>query len=197
MVDNEEAEDRSGICGQRTGATVAQYEEAKDGKLPRLQAEEEVTRYFLIECANCGHQTMVDLDTEGDTCLFCGKDARKKEVIMQDNKRSEPVPTKPKNRKKLKDYWEKNKEAMVADYLSMRVSSFFRKWGISSKTWQGLREKWEIPSKTKDRGSQSTEKPTTKAAKEAKNEDVALTEHERYLILLGYQQAVREIFGAK
>lgn len=46
-----------------------------------------MSKYLLIDCANCGHQTMVDLKRPEDTCLFCGKIASKKEVIMQDNKR--------------------------------------------------------------------------------------------------------------
>ena len=137
-----------------------------------------MSKYFPIDCANCGHQTEVDLDDPEDTCLFCGKNARKKEDIMAEkeaaqeavaavqNHNKEPVPTKPKNRRKLKGYWEKNREAVVADYLSMRVSSFFKRWGISSNTWQKLREKWQVPNKTRGRGSESAKTPKKSEYKE-------------------------------
>lgn len=154
--------------------------------------------WHLINCANCGHQTMIGKPE--DTCLFCGKNTNKKEVIMAEKDSTEErgaIPPKPKNRKKVWGYYEKNKEAMVADYNSMRVSSFFLKWGISSQTWPKLKKKWGISNKTKGRGSKQVEKTTQRVVKETTSEDTALTEHERYLILLGYQQAVREIFRAK
>lgn len=57
------------------------------------------------------------------------------------------VPPKPKKRKDLWKYYEQNKEAMIADYQSMRVSSFFIKWGLSPLTWQKLKQKWGVPNK--------------------------------------------------
>ena len=35
---------------------------------------------YLVVCANCGKQTMVN--GPEDNCQFCGKNATKKEVIM-------------------------------------------------------------------------------------------------------------------
>jgi len=141
---------------------------------------------------------MVDLDRSEDSCLFCGKDARKKEEIMVEPeviKEAEvaEVPPKPKNRKKVLPYYEQNKEAMVADYNSMSVSSFLLKWGISTATWQKLKKLWGVPKKSK---GIRTEKAAPAAEPEKKplepEETAPLTEHERYLILLGYQQATRE-----
>ncbi len=103
---------------------------------------------WYVNCANCGKEVLID--GPRDRCYFCGKNASKKEVIMAEKEVEERVvPPKPKNRRKLKEYWEKNKEAMVADYLSMRVSSFLKKWGISSLTWQKLKKKWGVPNKGK------------------------------------------------
>lgn len=152
----------------------------------------------FVDCANCGQQTMVDLGRPGDACQFCGKDARKKEVIMAEkeaavgavqNYNREPAPTKPKDKRTIGGYWEKNREAMTADYQSMRVSSFISKWGLSSTTWQELKNKWGVPNKIRGR-AKATKSSIPEPSEQAT--DAALTEHERYLILLGYQQATRE-----
>jgi len=54
-----------------------------------------MSNYWIVDCANCGHQTEIDLDLTDDSCLFCGKPAKIKEVIMV-LRSNEPV----KNRKR-------------------------------------------------------------------------------------------------
>ena len=124
----------------------------------------------LVDCANCGQQTMIDLDRPEDTCLFCGKNAREKEVIMVEKEAAEeaaeavqsynkgPVPPRPKKRKKWPEYYEENKEAIIADYHSMTVRAFFKRWSLGTTTWPKLKEKWEVPSK--GRGGSKTAKRT-------------------------------------
>ena len=119
--------------------------------------------FHLVDCANCGKQTMVDLKRPEDTCLFCGKNARKKEVIMQDNKERPPVPPKPQIRKKVKAYWEKHKEEILADYKSMLLRPFFERWHMATTTWMQLKKKWGIPNKSKGAGGKPGVKPTQKA----------------------------------
>ena len=75
---------------------------------------------------------------------------------------------------------EKDKDAMLADYRSMLLTDFFKKWGIHSTLWQVLKVKWDVTGK--QRGGYH----------EAGS---GHSEHEEYLVLLGYQQAVREILG--
>ena len=119
--------------------------------LSRKKTEENYSfMSWYVNCANCGHQVMID--GPEDRCYFCGKNASKKEVIMAEKEgtvEEKAIPPKPRKRKKLWEYYEQNKEAMIADYQSMRVSSFFKKWGLGSLTWQKLREKWEVPNKGK------------------------------------------------
>lgn len=109
----------------------------------------------LVNCVNCGRQTMIDLTNTEDNCQFCGKNARKKEVIMAEKEAAVeekvlvPISPKPKKRKKIEAYYKQNKEAMIADYQSMRVSSFFLRWGISSGSWGKLKKLWGVPNKEK------------------------------------------------
>ena len=163
---------------------------------------------WLEECVNCGKSTMVD--SYGDNCQFCGKNVSKKEVIMvkenmvyQETSFSEerrPVPEKPKKRgEKLKAYWENNKTDILADYQSMPLREFFKRWHIATTTWPKLKELWHVESKWGSRGAK-VEAPRP-AQEKASPGGVALeavnlakhTEHEKYLILLGYQTAIREM----
>jgi len=157
-----------------------------------------VTKLWLVDCVNCGKQ--VEINGPEDICYWCGKNASKKEDIMQENKErtveTGAIPPKPKKRGKVWEYFDQNREAMVADYHSMKLMDFFKKWAITSNTWLRLKKKWGVENKGKKR-PKKPKKTTTKAVKKTTSEDVALTEHERYLILLGYQQAVREFLRAK
>ena len=120
---------------------------------PALSGEKTEENYsfmsWYVNCANCGKEVLID--GPEDTCLFCSKNASKKEVVMaeKEEKAVAPIPSKPRNRRKAWAYYLKNKEAMIADYNSMRVSSFFQRWHISSVTWGKLRELWEVPNKEK------------------------------------------------
>lgn len=97
------------------------------------------------------------------------------------------VPPRPKKRSKYAEYFEQNKEAIEADYHSMILREFFTKWGMCSTTWQKLKKKWGIQGKGKATGpKRAVDTGGTQGS----------TEHERYLILVGYQQAVREFLKA-
>ena len=118
-----------------------------------------MSRFFPVDCANCGQQTMIDLDRPEDTCLFCGKNARKKEVIMVEKEATEevaevvqsynkePVPPRPKKRKNWPEYFEKHKEAIIADYHSMKLREFLKRWSMATTTWPKLKEKWGVQGK--------------------------------------------------
>ncbi len=121
-----------------------------------------------VDCANCG--TQVKVSGPEDNCLFCGKNATKKEteppldpeqpeskpkeVIMVNSKE---VPPKPEKRKKRAAYWEKNKEAILADYQSMNLQLFFERWRIATTTWINLKKKWGVQNKGKATGSKPAE----------------------------------------
>lgn len=60
------------------------------------------------------------------------------------------APVKPphKGRRRTKTgkfpHYERNKEAMIADYRAMKLADFFRKYHISSATWSQLRQAWGL-----------------------------------------------------
>ncbi len=121
--------------------------------------------WWTVHCVNCGEQTTVDLKKPDDTCLFCGKIARKKEVIMVETKQQErePVPRKPKYRSKLQAYWNEHREAIIADYLAMKFVEFLTRWHMATTTWSRLKTKWEVPSKGRgDRKTREPKKPSGK-----------------------------------
>ncbi len=136
-----------------------------------------------VDCANCG--TQVGIEGPDDTCLFCGKNATKKEteppaehlepeqpeskpkeVIMVNSKE---VPPKPKNRKQRDAYWEKNKEAVLADYQSMKLQPFLKRWSLATTTWIKLKKKWGVQNKTKrtGTGAKPLEQPGPKTVERA------------------------------
>ena len=155
---------------------------------------------YLVVCANCGKQTMVN--GPEDNCQFCNKNATKKEVIVVKTNKNvgerEPVPPRPKKRKLLRQYYEQNREAILADYNSMTLLPFYKRWGISSNMWVELKREWEIPGKYKKHDSKKIEALASPEATEpvATSVDSPLTEHEHYLVLLGWQQAAREFLKA-
>ncbi len=79
------------------------------------------------------------------------------------------APDKPKNRrgKRQAKYLEKNKEAILRDYRSLRLKDFLTKWHISSNTWLKLKRLWKVTSKGKGRSytSPRAAKTTHKATK--------------------------------
>jgi len=148
---------------------------------------------WYVDCANCGRQGLID--GPGDLCYWCGKPADKKEVIMSENEIDErAILPKPKKRKDNWGYYEQNKEAILADYLLMKLLIFLERWHMTTRTWQMLKKKWEVKNKWKGSGIRKPkeDKPST-----ADKEVAPLTEHERYLLLLGWQQAVREILKSR
>ena len=150
---------------------------------------------WLEECVNCGKSTMVD--SYGDNCQFCGKNVSKKEVIMvakDTGAERKPVPEKPKKRGKMPAYWKDNKEDILADYYFMTLSKFFERWSIAPQTWQALKELWEVRNKTGNKAGPREKASPGGVALEAVNL-AKHTEHEKYLVLLGYQTAIREMLN--
>jgi len=123
-----------------------------------------------------------------------------KEVIMQVEPTAEgAVPPKPRKRKLLKQYYEDNKVAVIADYQAMELREFLKKWRLSTANWATLKREWEVPGKA--RGGKT---PKTRPEKKDRLDDRQqtgkqspqdITEHEHYLMLLGYRHAIREILG--
>ena len=106
----------------------------------------------------------------------------------------QPVPPKPSIRKKLAAYYEENKDVILADYSAMKLTPFFAKWRINSKVWGELKEKWAVANKGRSIGKRAHDNDWVKTGKHGP-QGRGLTEHEQYLVLLGYQQAVREFLN--
>ena len=126
---------------------------------------------------------------------------KEEEVVMIDPGKPAPraeVPPKPSGKRaKVQAYWEKNKEDILVDYGTMKIRDFLKRWHIPTTTWPKLKKLWGVESKG-HRGGWPVKAPAVKAPavkeeeKPAPGVDVSLTEHERFLVLLGYQQATRE-----
>lgn len=58
-----------------------------------------------------------------------------------------PRPSRPKKRKELPQYYESNKETVLADYHLMNLKDFFRKWHLSTQYWIKLKKQWRVVGK--------------------------------------------------
>ena len=139
------------------------------------------------------NQNLPPLKAEAIQCI-------KEETKMAE--KNTPVPSKPKGYKQLAKYWEDNKEAILSDYRAMAPLKFMRRWGMSANTWQNLKLAWGVQNnrqaKAKAENRARTEAGATSVGEAVIKEhvDVSLSEHDRYLFLLGYQQATREFLKA-
>ena len=43
--------------------------------------------------------------------------------------------------------WEKDKEAIIADYKSMKLLDLYKKWHLNSGKWKKLKKEWNVPGK--------------------------------------------------
>ncbi len=131
-----------------------------------------------VDCANCGKQTLVD-GVPGEKCIWCGKSPYKKEAIMQEQP-SEPKRMTIRN-KHL--FIEEHKEEIIKDARKLKKREVLKKWGISNTAYYQIRKRYAPE--------------LIRQSEEEKTDDLpeALTEHERYLVLFGYQQAVREFLN--
>ena len=82
------------------------------------------------------------------------------------------------NKKEKHRFIEEHKEEILADIGRLPRREVLEKWGFSGTTYSILRRGVE-------------KQPSTKASSKP-DQVVELSEHERYLILLGWQQAARE-----
>lgn len=105
---------------------------------------------FVTDCASCGKQVLID--GPGEKCYWCGESASsqlftriatKEDITMQEN----TVGARPRKKTQLWQYFERQKDAMIADYESMKLGDFFSKWRISSGTWGRLKKAWNISGK--------------------------------------------------
>ena len=124
----------------------------------------------LKSCSRCGGDCFPEEDEHGKrwVCLQCGNDAvdipeRQKEDVMPTKVNiSEldkqtimklPVPPKPdvvgKNKRQgtmlMHDYYEANKEQILAEREVIGDLAVRKRWGILSGTYSGLRRRWGLP----------------------------------------------------
>lgn len=139
-----------------------------------------------LHCDNCKRQVFVE--GADDICYWCDELIRKKREVIMTAER-EPIPPKVGGLA----YYEEHKDAIIADFYGMSTLEMVKRWAMSVSTWTKLKGKWGV--KSKRRG----QRPKRQNQEPPADEDTGtapLTEHERYLILLGYQQAIREILWA-
>jgi len=141
---------------------------------------------------------MVDLNRPRDTCLFCGKPATKyqiklpklKEVIMQEKVEKQNGDM---NLRERHRYITANLAEIGGDIKTMDTSAVMAKWGFKLTTYNSLRKRY-APELIGKRGG-GRQKSALAPEQKPTATDIALTEHERYLILVGWQEAVRELLN--
>jgi len=147
-----------------------------------------MSHFMMVDCLHCKQQTTIDIEKRGDTCLFCGKPAKLKEVIMQEKIEKQYSDM---NNQKRGRYIKAHLAEIVADIKAMDRADVMGKWGFVKSTYSKLR-KLHAPELT---GKPWTIKADAApvAKQKPKDADVSLTEHERYLVLVGWREAVREL----
>lgn len=141
--------------------------------------------FWCRDCANCGKQVMVQGIPE-EKCYWCGRSPHRKEVILKDN-HSEP---KKASRYEKHRFIEEHKKEIQDDIGKLPQGEVLKKWDICTTTYYKL-GKGIAKVKTKAR-----KKTRAKAPSKIGTQVEKLTVHERYLVLLGYQMAVREFLKA-
>ena len=143
----------------------------------------------IIACGHCGAQTIVTGDPD-DTCIFCSRPPERQEVKKVVNKGS-----------RRQEYFEQHKEEIIEDYNTMTLIAFYDRWHISTVKWIELKKLWGVEGKRKPKVNSQIE-PQFNAVPDAHKLDIKppkdtapLTEHEHFLLLLGWQQAIRELLG--
>ena len=132
--------------------------------------------YFVI-CRHC--KTDCLYDGPGDSCIFCdhdpitGQEIKKEDIKVMvveiprgDETRERPkqealgvvatasdpgVPPKPRSRKERGKYYDRHMTDVLADYQSMKLLDFFKRWGISSGMWKKLKQRWGVNGKYKSK----------------------------------------------
>lgn len=122
-----------------------------------------------IECANCGKQTLVY--TPGGKCIWCGKSPYKKEVEMTN--KPEKMNTRAKG-----IFIDEHQKEIIEDIGRLKNREVLEKWGIGLSIYYRLKRMKQLREPLGDLMA-------------------TLTEHERYLVLLGYQMAAREFLKNK
>lgn len=157
---------------------------------------------WFVDCANCGKQ--VSIDGPASKCYWCGKNATKIEEVapsetVELSKDEAKVMVTEEEKAKFratnvrgKTKWlEKHMAEIVADIRSLSRKEILKKWPFKASVLLKI-TKLHAPEMV---GHTRTGKE--KKEESATSEDTSsLTEHERYLMLLGYQMAVREFLAA-
>lgn len=92
--------------------------------------------WHLVDCANCGQQTMIG--TPEDTCLLCGKNASKKEVIIMEE--MDRVKWEGMKRLERSKWIKEHLDEIVADIRSMSKEKVLEKWPFRLSTYWKLRK---------------------------------------------------------
>lgn len=96
--------------------------------------------FCLVNCVNCGKQTMIDLKNPEDNCQFCGKNARKKEVIMAEKEGTiDRAKYEAMGRLKRSKWIKEHLEEIMVDIRSMSKDEVVEKWPFGPSTYGKLK----------------------------------------------------------
>lgn len=148
-------------CGQRV-----QYNSVKRGDMPVVLRLGRIGGKPVLP--NPVYGLSLNPQDKDDLAVATGKD----ELIEAG------APPKPKKGKgylrKVQEYYEQHKEAIISDYYLMSRVKFFSKWDLSSTVWMKLQKRWKValkgpvhrftgaPIKTSKPPSESTDKGAPK-----------------------------------
>lgn len=121
---------------------VSWYEETSEGKVQQRRAVE-LTRLYGKE----GKKMAVNIkDLDAETI---------KKLNLEEEKRLAdlpPVPTKPKSTWAKRDYYNDNRNQIVAEIQQFGELRTRKRWGISASGWIFLKRRWGLPVKAINQG---------------------------------------------
>lgn len=119
-----------------------------------------MTTMLLKACPKCGGDCQWDDDEKEYYCIQAGHRFsldQMKEIVEAANKKKRereapPAPPAPKlhgrrggRKNPLTEYYEQNKEPIIADTKTLGETATRKKWGIKSGMWTTLKKRWGLP----------------------------------------------------
>jgi hypothetical protein len=184
-----------------------------------------------VVCVNCGKQNIVYEDDPYDVkCEFSGRDGIPAHPVRIKIKEGEnmvadiigknlhpkttvlraelpPIPRKPGSKYKMRDYYDKNKDAILKYKDSIGLKETLKRWGISQATWlvnrkngkvSGLAARFGLVPGVAPKSGVKRDRPRKKkksGVKATKEPEDICSDCELLIQFRGYRMAVLDIFG--
>ncbi len=121
-----------------------------DMLIRELEKKWGMTRGYFYYLRNCWEKEGITIPTAYADRNKGAKEESVEEQIpaeVNEEEKKNPVPHRPKGKHSIGAYWERNKEAVISDYYSMKLLAFLRRWGVATYTWGKLKKRWGVQNK--------------------------------------------------